>query len=230
MGYKEAKEDGIKSRRNSETKETYYYPKCCECGKEVFTLSYIRGRKYTCKECRDKKYFSDKEKSIDRSNEAKDKKFENAVKRIEMAVDIDEFKKYETAIQAIRKNLYREGWFDSTEEIMVAIELIKNNIRARHQVKVNRYRADFVLPDLKIILEVDGHVFHTKETREREKVRDSILVLAFGSDYEVVRISDELINENITKLVSALNKIVDRRRKLRKDGQGQLPSWYSDRE
>ena len=152
---KEAKEDGIKSRRNPGTGETYYYPHCSECGTEVFSLSYIRGRKYTCKECKDKKYFTDKKKSIDRSNEAKERKFENALKRIQSVVGSMKMGEYETAIEAVRKVLYRDGWFESTEEIMVAIELVKNNFRIRHQVKVNRYRADFVLPDQKIILEVD---------------------------------------------------------------------------
>lgn len=230
MGYKEAKEDGIKSRRNPGTGETYYYPHCSECDTEVFSLSYIRGRKYTCKECKDKKYFTDKKKSIDRSNEAKERKFENALKRIQSVVGSMKMGEYETAIETVRKVLYRDGWFESTEEIMAAIELVKNNVRIRHQVKVNRYRADFVLPDQKIILEVDGHVFHTKETREKERVRDSILVLAFGSDWEVIHITDDRINEDITRLVPAIKKISSKRNFLRRKNKGQLPDWYTDRE
>lgn len=230
MGYKEAQEDGVRRGRITETNESYYYPKCCECGKEMFSYSYIRGKKYTCKDCKQKNYFSDKEKRVDRSNEAKESKFENALKRIKSAVGESKFKKYEKAIATVKKNLYHYGWFDSTEEIMVAIELLKNDLRVRHQVRVNRYKVDFVLPDLQIILEVDGHLFHTKETRERERTRDSLLILAFGPEWEVVRVSDDRINEDISKLVPAIKKIVSRRKLLRKNSEGQLPKWYSDRE
>ena len=230
MGYKEAKEDGIRTWKNPKTKDTCYYPKCCVCGNEVFSLGYQRGREYTCQTCKDQLYFTEKASRVDRSNEAKDRKFANAVKRIEVAAGPKRFKDYEYAIQTVEKKLYREGWFDSTEEIMVAIELIKSGIRARHQVKVSKYRVDFVLPDQKIILEVDGHIFHTKETREREKVRDNILILAFGADWEVVHITDDRINEDITKLTPAMKRIVSKRKLLRRDFKGELPKWYSDRE
>ena len=59
MGYKEAKEDGI--RIVSGFNYTAYYPKCHICGEEMKVMAYIRNTEYTCKQCKLKEYLADKE-------------------------------------------------------------------------------------------------------------------------------------------------------------------------
>lgn len=50
MGYREAKEDGV---RTGEMKfSNCFYPPCHRCGRETFSRNYIRGYKYTCKDCK----------------------------------------------------------------------------------------------------------------------------------------------------------------------------------
>lgn len=225
MGFAEAKKDGIRHEKRGYT--TFYFPACCICGGEVETINYKSSLKYTCQECKAKKLLADKEKKQSDDYDTKEKKFDNAVERIRKIVG--NICDYTYAIEKIHSKLHIHGWFDSTEEIMVAIELVKNKIKARHQVKFGRYRADFVLPDEKIVLEVDGHIYHTESTREKETVRDDLIILALGADWEVIRISDTLINQNITKLISAIRKVRDKRRKLREKNNGTLPEWYSDR-
>lgn len=230
MGYDEAKKDGVKCVWNPETRVTHYYPRCTICGQEMFSYNYKSGLQYICKDCKEKQYLTDKRKKAEESKEIKDRKFEHALKRIEKAVGSKKFLKYEAAIAAIKKKLYKDGWFDSTEEIMVAIELVKNNIRARHQVKMGGYRVDFLLPDQKVVLEVDGTLFHTDKTKERERVRDNSIVLALGAEWEVIRITDECINEDISKLIPTLKRVLSKRRLYRRELKGKLPSWYNDRE
>lgn len=226
MGYKEAIEDGI--RIVSGFNYTAYYPKCHICGEEMKVMAYIRNTEYTCKQCKLKEYLADKEIKNEYSKEAKEKKFNNAIKRIEKSVGRN-ISKYEKAIEVVHKNLYKDNWFESTEEIMVAIELLKNNVKLRHQVKVGIYRVDFVLENEKVILEIDGKIFHTEKTKPKEQVRDNILLMKFGLAWEVIRITDEYVNNNIKKLLPAIIKLRDERKRIRKNFNGALPKWYSDR-
>lgn len=198
------------------------------CGKETLSLNYLRNVKYTCTDCKLEKKLSDKTKRKDDNFEIKEKKFNNAVTRLKK-LNI-RFNKYETAINKVHSKLHNIGWFDSTEEILAAIELEKNNIKYRHQVKFGgRYKADFVLDDEKIVLEIDGKIFHTKDTLDKENVRDDLIVLTLGVDWEVIRISDELINQNITKLIPAMRRVQNKRKELRLLNNECLPNWYSDK-
>lgn len=228
MGLQEAIDDNIRYvSQKGIGKPTLYFPLCSICGEEVLSFNYIRGRKYKCKKCRIETNMADKIKSIDENEEAKEKKFENAIIRIKnMAKD---FSKYSEAIQKVHDNLHVYGWFQSTEEIMVAIELEKQNVKYRHQVKFGIYRADFVLEDKKIVLEVDGTLFHTKNTEEKENLRDNLICLNLGPEWEIIRITDVLINDNITQLTKAINKIYLERKKIREKNNGMLPDWYTTR-
>ena len=223
MSYYEAIEDGIRTEKHG--RNTIYYPLCCNCGNEVMSMSYLRAVKYTCNDCKANAYLSDKEKKTMDSIPSKELKFNNAVKRI---YKVTKNKKlYDIAIDRVHNKLHKKGWFDSTEEIMVAIELVKRNIRTKHQVKMGIYKADFVLPEKKVILEVDGVIYHTDRTRQKEEIRDNLIIANLGAEWEVVRITDELINQNITRLIPAINKIIRERKKLREKNLGQLPKGYT---
>lgn len=229
MGYTEAIQDGV--RCNGELGNKWYYPKCSTCGADVPNWNYKRGVKYKCKKCRIEQQLSDKDRIDNENTEIKEKKFDLALKRILNTYGLKNKKEYIKAADIIHDKLHRHGWFDSTEEIMVAIELVKSKVAARHQVKFGtRYRADFVLPDMKVVLEVDGICYHNKSTRTKEDIRDSLIILALGPDWEAIRITDELINQNISKLIPAIIKIRDKRKEMRSKNGGLLPDWYSDRE
>ena len=191
------------------------------------SLSYIRGLEYTCKKCKIEEYLSDRVIRVETSREAKERKFNNAIKRMSDMGCSGEA--YEKAGVTIHSKLHKGGWFDSTEEIMVAIELVRRDVKARHQVKFGRYRADFVLPDEKVVLEVDGSIFHAGK-KDKEKLRDDLIVLALGVDWEVIRISDDLINQKISKLMPAIRKVKRQRALHRSKNNGKLPEWYSNRE
>ena len=227
MSYAEAIKDGIRTVR-LKSGDQLYFPKCHKCGKEIQSIRYQSGLRYTCKECKMDNYLSDKEKKVTADKETKDKKFDNAVNRIKQHVR--NIKKYDEAIKTVKANLYKDHWFDSTEEIMVAIELLHKRVNLRHQVRMGRYRVDFMLPDYKIILEVDGVMFHNENTRKKEQLRDNLIILNLGVEWEVIRITDKHINEDITSLLPALLKIKEKRKYYRKCNNGLLPKWYSYRE
>ena len=62
------------------------------------------------------------------------------------------------------------------------------------------------------------------------KLRDELIVLALGVDWEVIRISDDLINQKISKLMPAIRKVKRQRALHRSKNNGKLPEWYSNRE
>lgn len=53
MSYREAVEDGIPTRK-MRNGTTAYSPPCVICGQPAFSFSYIRGSRYTCRDCKTK--------------------------------------------------------------------------------------------------------------------------------------------------------------------------------
>lgn len=204
MGYREAIEDGI------EVKKGIYMIPCSQCGIIVQRTSYIRGRKYTCKLC----------KGVVESIEhpelsaKKEERFNRAVNRIKKKVN--NFDDYQKAIETVYKTLHRSGWYGSTEEIMVAIELLQKGVRTIHQQKIGRYHVDFVLPDYKVLLEIDGKPFHNESTLQREGMRDGIILMLMGADWEMIRIDTGKINKDITKLLPSIMAVLESRKEDRK--------------
>ena len=163
-----------------------------------------------CQECRRELVILEHQTRIDDDRDKKLKKLKTAIKRISDKTDI---KLYQNAIEWVEKNLYKSGWFQSTEEIMTALELIRRNVKSHHQVRVYDYFVDFVLPDYKVILEIDGKLFHGKDREERERIRDEVVADKFGEDWEVIHIDTENINMNITKLIPAIKAVLKKRHK-----------------
>lgn len=91
--------------------------------------------------------------------------------------------------------------YGSIPEAMVAIELLRLGYRIIPQQKVKKYKVDFAIPKEKIVIEVDGYVYH-KDSYKGD--REAIIQLALGLDWKIIHIPAELIAEDITKLKSAI--------------------------
>lgn len=199
MSYHEAVEDKIPMEKHQGA--WWYYPPCKICGTPVPSWNYVRKVQYTCPEC--KRYLVEAKLNGD-SLDKKKIKLQEAVKRISRVADI---RKYETAIRIVEGELNKRGWFQSTEEIMAAIELIQCGYKVHHQVKVYEYSVDFVIPELKVALEIDGRLFHGKDKREKEGLRDEVICSKLGEGWELIRIDTENINRNVTRLVPAIRAV-----------------------
>lgn len=200
MGYKEAMEDGIK------TVGGCYLIPCSVCKTKIIKCaSYSRNRTYTCDMCK----AIAKGKSDPAQVANKELKFRDAVSRIELAVG--DMTEYQEAMDKVHRTLGHVGWYRSTEEIMVAIELLKNGVKTIHQQKVGRYSVDFVLPEYKVLLEVDGKPFHNNHTLEKEGIRDGQILLSMGVGWEIVRIDTDKINKDIRKLLPSIEAILEYR-------------------
>ena len=207
MAHYEAVEDNIPMEIHNG--HEWYYPPCRICGTPVACWGYRRTVQYTCSECR--RYLVEAKINRD-SLDKKSAKFENAVKRISKVADIS---RYETAVTTVKKSLDKKGWFQSTEEIMVAIELLKCGYKVHHQVKIYEYSVDFIIPELKVALEIDGRIFHGRDKKERENIRDEVICNKLGDGWELIRIDTENINTNITKLIPAIKAVKKSRKQKR---------------
>ena len=129
-----------------------------------------------------------------------EKRFNKAIERIAKQVkDIDQYQK---AVETARTRIER---YASIPEAMVAIELIRLKYAIIPQQKVGRYKVDFAIPKHKIIVEVDGELFHKND---KSKEREAIIQFAIGLEWKIVHIPAELISEDITKLKGIMDMYV----------------------
>lgn len=138
MSWREAIEDGITIVKDNNNFNCYY-PSCHICKAPVYSWSYIRGAQYTCIDCRTELAQIMREDSNDTISGKKQKKLQAAIKRISKVANIA---LYKHAIHVVEQSLNKTGWYQSTEEIMVALELIRRDVKAHHQVRIFDYIVD----------------------------------------------------------------------------------------
>lgn len=204
---KEAVEDGIPYDYYNEEKKVYcYYPPCHICGSPAKSLVYIRDTKYTCELCRRKLIQIRCHLSEDTSMMEKEKRLKRALNRISR---VSKIKYYEDAIEKVRKGFANKNYYQSTEEIMVALELLRRGYVIYHQKEIASFHVDFLIPELSVVLEVDGEPFHATN-KAKSDMRDYLIESCLGNGYKVVHIPTKYINKNVTKLVYAIKKIKEK--------------------
>lgn len=121
--------------------------------------------------------------------------------------------------------------FQSSAEMMVAMELLKNRVKAKTQYKIKNYRVDFFIPDLKVVLEVDGKLHDFKVKKDSN--RDVIILNELNKEdkgWEVIRIPVKHIERDVSKLMLAIKTLYAEKQRLRRKNGGFLPAYFSKRE
>ena len=75
------------------------------------------------------------------------------------------------------------------------------------------YSIDFVIPEYKVALEIDGRPFHGKDHADKQRKRDEVIIWKLGEDWEIIHIDTDNINANVTKLVPAIKAVLKSRKK-----------------
>lgn len=165
-------------------------------------------RRNYCAECFKKMLEQKREEEVQWVTLKHKRMFETAIHKLEH--QHIRFEDYEEAIKHVDQyNLNHLDKFDSSEEIMAAIELIQNAIHIKPQYKIGRYQVDFLLDEICIALEIDGHTHKTK--KEYDNWRDIDIKNTLGPDWEVVRIPTVLIDKDVKRLVPAIFKVLQYR-------------------
>lgn len=193
---------------------------CWRCGKPAtktrpifdgscwLDVDVSRYRRCYCDECYDKVI---QEELEDRKLYIKLKHremFLKGVKRLEnQGTDMYE---YQEAIKVVEEfSAEHPDKFDSSYEILTAIVLIHEQIHCKMQYKVGKYQVDFLLPDLLVVLEIDGD--RHKHRKEYDRERDAEIKKRLGQHWEVIRIPTEFIDQNAKKIPEAINKVLEYR-------------------
>lgn len=206
--------------------EKYYFP-CWRCGEEVETLSSNPILRVFCSSC---KSLYEEERNERLREYIKLKIYvmhERALRMLEKQGN-GMFQYQEAAHDVLEFALEDPERFDSSHEMIAAMELIRNHVRVKVQQKVLNHRVDFILPDLKVVLEIDGYMHRYSELKDSK--RDIEVRKALGEDWEVVRIPTKYIEKNSKMLLQAIKEVKAEKIKIRKQNNGIIPSWYSRRE
>ena len=122
----------------------------------------------------------------------KEIQFDKAVENIKKQVQ--NFQDYTRAISIATQASEKYG---SVPEVMVAIELIRIGYSIIPQQKIKKYKVDFAIPKEKIVIEVDGSIYH-KDVYKGD--REAIIQLSLGLDWKIIHVPAEYISKDIQKL------------------------------
>lgn len=174
---------------------------CSICKKYIRMASFDKQKVYVCQSCRVK---SKKKREVKLQDEIDATLLDYVdvrhVRRYEKAIDllhrnIRDITRYENAIALLEA---KRDDFDSVPEALVAIQLIKDKHKISIHPIIQGIKPDFVVVDLRCVVEVDGGIYHTND--EKEALKDYKLHRALGAEWGVVHIPAEYISKNIAKL------------------------------
>lgn len=195
--------------------------KCWICGDKATRTRIIHNNGFTVYEERPNVYsrcYCEKCKADVDEKEKAERELYIKLKKREMflkACDILEKQhtlmyEYKEAIEVVRKHLENNpDKFDSSYEVLAAIILVQNRIYSKMQYKVGKYQVDFLLPELLVVLEIDGdrHI-HRKEY---DRKRDIQIRQTLGDGWDIIRIKTDYLDMNAKKLPDAIYKTIDYR-------------------
>ena len=201
--------------------------KCWRCGKEATRTRVVKRDDTGFYERPMSKYvrcYCDACAEYTKQKEKEDRELYIKLKKREMflrACDILEQQNtnmyaYKEAIEAVEEVISEKpDKFDSSYEVLAAIVLVHNRIYSKMQFKVGRYQVDFLLPEFKAVLEIDGD--RHEHRKGHDSVRDEKIRNMLGPGWEVIRIPTDRLDENAKKLPEAIRKVLQYKKTGRVD-------------
>lgn len=177
-------------------------------GFSVYSPSPSKYRRCYCKNCMKEVLAKESEERKLYIKLKKREMFRKAVKLLEeQHTDMYE---YQEAIGVVQDFIEDNAdKFDSSYEVLTAIVLVRNRIYSKMQYKVGRYQVDFLLPDLLVVLEIDGE--RHKHKKDYDSVRDKEIKKILGPHWEIIRIDTDNLDKNAKKIPEAIDKILEYR-------------------
>ncbi len=132
-------------------------------------------------------------------------------------------------VQAVQKHSAASPEsYKSSQEMVTAIIMLKAGYDFELNYKIWKYIVDMYLPDLKLIVEVDGERHDNRHLQDSK--RDIELRRMLGDEWEVIRIPTQYIEQNPGRIPDAVLALAKQKRDIRKKNGGFLPQNYSKRE
>ncbi len=154
---------------------------CLLCGREI-SVCINNNEMCICEICKDKNKLIKQEKMIQRGV--------NLFRKNKISYDKEiEDGQIGELVESIKKKCGNDFFYGSKDEVAIALELALEDIEFEPQKDVGGYRADFSLPYLNVILEIDGEIYH--RNKEKEKLTDDSVKNILGDDWGLVRVPCE---------------------------------------
>ena len=99
--------------------------------------------------------------------------------------------------------------FSSVPEVIIAIQMQNNELEYESQKKIGTRKVDFYIPGIKIILEIDGEIYHSNENEMF--FRDRQIMAQVGEEWEIIHIDPNKIPKYTWNLKDALPYVVSER-------------------
>lgn len=153
--------------------------------------------------------------------------FERAVRLLEnTGINMTDIKREAQAVQ--KHSVDSPESYKSSQEMVTAIIMLKAGYDFELNYKIGKYIVDMYLPDLKLIVEVDGERHDNRHLQDSK--RDIELRRMLGDEWEVIRIPTQYIEQNPERIPDAVLALAKQKRDIRKKNGGFLPQNYSKRE
>ena len=135
---------------------------------------------YICPECESKMQLLKQLKMIDKATDKIRRMSERYFHKLKH--------EYKDERCLVAQKVIKDGFkFNSADEACVALQCEKERIKYIPNFKVGNYSVDFMFPDLKIVFEVDGELYHADS--DKDFIRERCIMRVLGEEYEIVRLS-----------------------------------------
>lgn len=201
-----AEKDGIEyfvdpNRRNHQSWYVFKVP-CEECGTKIEVRRYDREKNYKCEYC--KRNLKKKQTAV--KNAFLDAVFTKGERRLSSACEEmrKQFKNFDEDYKGCVAALQgKKELFDSIPEVMVALQLLKLGYKIIIHQKVRSYTVDLMIPAEKLVIEIDGEIYHKKGIDE---LRDEAIKYALGHEWKIIHIPAEMIRKKIKNVGMIIEK------------------------
>ena len=200
------------SRNKGRKSENRYIVPCDVCGQLFPVKIYNTNNTYKCPECVDRHV-----EVTNRINKLLKEKIQHEEAE-EIGIDYEHYERFESAASnfgikyfcAIEQASTAMNKFGSIPEAIACIELLHIGVKVIPQQKIGRYTVDFCLPDEKLIIEIDGSLYH--QDPNKEYWRDVAIQRMIGDDWIIKHIPAEALKKNHSLFGKSMKRLIDDRR------------------
>lgn len=210
------------SRKKDEYGRTFYEVPCVVCGRPVGMRVFSTQKIVKCNFCK---------KEIKKKRDAKIEAAREELLSIladDLGTDYEHLKRFEKGsskfgqayadnIETARKAIDK---FDSVPEVVACIELLHIGARVIVHQAVNDFTVDFCLPDEKVVVEIDGSIYHTDDAKQF--IRDNAVTHMLGDGWDVRHVPSDAVMKNHEAFGRSMRKMLNARREAQ--GLKRLPA------
>lgn len=200
------------TRKTDDFGRAVYLVPCVVCGKPVGMHMFTTQKVVKCSFCK---------KEIEKRRKAKVDAAREEILSIlaeDLGTDYEHLRRFEKATtkfgRAYADNIETArnaiDEFDSVPEVVACIELLHIGTRVIVHQKVGDYTVDFCLPEEKVVVEIDGSLYHNDEAKEQ--MRDYAISHMLEGDWKIRHIPADAVMKNHVVFGKGMKHMLNERR------------------